>query len=317
MKRIFQEDDDFLDGLPTDSYVRWFLPVRRLVGTASNVAQNSSEEIPETLAAFRGLDYTDNRLHKSGLYKESLENHFWLIENSGRPLDTVFMEMQHSIDTLMMGLSRDQKRYNVVVDFLFELLEQHSLFAASEYLAIKALNQTSCILNGDLALQLETYRAMKKGNVAPDIDFREHLHFPEKGRNVRQTPTTRPRLLSEVKAKYYVVAFGASWCPKCKSELPMLLDAYDRWRSLGVEVVYVSLDDRKEDFAQFSIDWPFFSYCDFQKWEGRAVVDYYVFGTPSFFVLNERRQILLRPHSVQQLDAWVDWYLAKGNPIGH
>jgi len=315
MKRILQEDDDFLGSLRADSYVRWFLPLRRLVGSASTVAQHQGEEIPATLAAFRQLNYLDNRLYKSGLYKESLENHFWLIENSGRTIDKVFLEMQHSIDTLLLGMSRNEERYNEVVDFLFDLLERHSLFAASEYLAIKVLNQSSCTLNSDLARQLETYRAMKKGNTAPDIVFHDHIRIPENQHNEKPAIPARPKRLSEVKAQYYVVAFGASWCPKCRSELPELLSAYSRWKSLGVELVYVSLDDQKEDFEKFSMDWPFLSYCDYQKWESRAVVDYFVFGTPSLFLLNESRQIFLRPQTIKQLDAWVDWHLVKGNPI--
>jgi thiol-disulfide isomerase/thioredoxin len=317
MKRISQEDHDFIDRLPADSYTRWYLPVRRLVGSTSSLAQHQVEEIPAALAAFRRLNYADNRLYKSGLYKESLENHFWLIENSGRSIDSVFLEMQRSIDSLLPGLSAHEERFNQVVDFLFDLLERHSHFAASEYLAISVLNQTRCTLNGDLARQLETYRAMKKGNIAPDIIFGDHIRLPLDRQNDQTTIQVQPKRLSEVKAKYYAVAFGASWCPKCRSELPELLGAYSKWKSHGLEVIYISLDDRKEDFEKFTIDWPFSSYCDYQKWESRAAVDYYVYATPSLFLLNENRQILLRPQSVKQLDAWVDWYLARANPVRH
>jgi hypothetical protein len=48
-------------------------------------------------------------------------------------------------------------------------------------------------------------------------------------------------------------------------------------------------------------------------WEGQIVKDYYVFGTPTLFLLDEQRKILLRPNSVKQMDAWVDWYLVQGN----
>jgi len=32
-------------------------------------------------------------------------------------------------------------------------------------------------------------------------------------------------------------------------------------------------------------------------------------------LLDEQRKILLRPNSVKQMDAWVDWYLVQGNSI--
>ena len=162
-KRIKYEDAEFLKSLPNDSYVSWFLPTRKLVSSVSVVAQYRSEELPATIAAFRALDYTDERLYKSGLFKDAIERHFWLIENSGRSLDSVFTEMQVSIDVMMEHLIKDEKKLNEVTDYLFDLLERHSLYKASEYLAIKLLNETSCTLDSDLSKQLETYRAMKKG----------------------------------------------------------------------------------------------------------------------------------------------------------
>jgi len=62
-------------------------------------------------------------------------------------------------------------------------------------------------------------------------------------------------------------------------------------------------------------EFAFISTCDFKKWGDQIVKDYYVFGTPTMFLLDEKRKILLRPNSVKQMDAWVDWYLVQGNPI--
>jgi hypothetical protein len=60
---------------------------------------------------------------------------------------------------------------NEVTDLLLDLLERHILFETSEYLAIKVLNEVSCTIDDDLAIQLETYRTMKKGNIVPNIVF--------------------------------------------------------------------------------------------------------------------------------------------------
>jgi hypothetical protein len=97
--------------------------------------------------------------------------------------------------------------------------------------------------------------------------------------------------------------------------LPELLAAYSGWKSQGIEVVYISLDEPKEDFKKFAYDRPFLSNCDFQKFKSRAVVDYYVFGRPSYFILKKNRKILLRPQLVKQIEDWVDCFLVKGNPI--
>jgi thiol-disulfide isomerase/thioredoxin len=305
--RIMAEDAAFLAKLPKESYVSWFLPARKLVSSVSTVAQYRPEEIPSTIAAFRVMDYTDQRLYKSGLFKDAIESHFWLLENSGKSLDLVFIEMQHSIDAMMINLVKDEQKLNEVTDFLFDLLERHSLFQASEYLAIKVLNETSCTINSDLAKQLESYRAMKKGNIAPDIIFSGDNFAPGDGQN------NAPNKLSDLKNKYTVVVFGASWCQKCTEELPEIAKHYSKWKAQGVEVVFVSLDENKEMFKNFTSIFPFISSCDYQKWNSTAVKDYYVFGTPTMYLLDHKRKILLRPNSVSQMDAWVDWNLVQGD----
>jgi thiol-disulfide isomerase/thioredoxin len=308
-KRIKSEGELFLQSLPEGSYVKWFLPIRKLVSNVSVLAQYRPKEIPSAIAAFRALDYSDPRLYKSGLFKDAIESHFWLLENSGKPLDSVFIEMKTSIDAMMGHLIKDEKKLNEVTDYLFDLLERQSLFQASEYLALKALNETSCTLNSDLAKQLETYRAMKKGNIAPEILFTSNILAPN------YANTKLPEKLSDLKNKYTVVVFGASWCPKCKEELPEIAKQYEKWNTNGVEVVFVSLDEDQAAYQAFAKDFPFISTCDFKKWESKIAKDYYIFGTPTMFLIDQNRKIILRPTSVKQMDAWVDWYLVQGNPL--
>ena len=305
--RIKAEDAAFLAKLPKESYVSWFLPARKWVSSVSTVAQYRPNEIPSSIAAFRALDYTDQRLYKSGLFKDAIESHFWLLENCGKSLDSVFIEMQHSIDAMMINLVIDEKKLNEVTDFLFDLLERHSLFQASEYLALKVLNEVSCTIDNDLAKQLETYRAMKKGNTAPEILFEGDNYAPGYAVN------NFPKKLSDLNSSYTVVVFGASWCPKCTEELPEIAKHYSKWKAQGVEVVFVSLDENKEMFKNFTSIFPFLSFCDYQKWNSTAAKDYYVFGTPTMYLLDHKRKILLRPNSVSQMDAWVDWNLVQGN----
>ncbi|HMS69029.1 MAG TPA: TlpA disulfide reductase family protein, partial [Saprospiraceae bacterium] len=305
-QRIKNEDAAFLALLPKDSYVSWFLPARKLVSSVSLVAQYRPEEIPTSFAVFRDMDYADHRLYKSGLFKDAIEGHFWLIENSGLPLDSVIIEMKNSIDAIMVHLSKDNKKFNEVMDYLFNLLEQHSHFKASEYLALKVLNETSCTIDSDLARQLESYRTMKIGNIAPDMVFSGDFDAPGYASNL-------PKNLANIKGNYIVVVFGASWCPKCKEELPEIAKLYSKWKELGAEVVFVSLDDDKKMFQTFVKDFPFISTCDYKKWEGNIVQDYLVFATPTMFLLDKNRMIVMRPNSVKQMDAWVDWVLVQGN----
>jgi peroxiredoxin len=305
--RIKEEDSTFLAGLNPDTYVSWYLPLRKLVSSVSTIAQYRTEEIPGAIAAFRAMDYTDARLYKSGLLRETIDAHFWLIENSGRPLDSVFIEMNLSIDQLVSNLLSDSEKLSEITGYLFNLLESRSLFTSSEYLACKVLNEVSCTINNDLAAKLESYRAMKTGTIAPDFAFPDDLLAPG------YTPGGEPAKLSDIRSSYTLLVFGASWCPACPDELFQMAGLYDKWKKHGVEVVFFSLDEVRQNFINFSEIFPFISMCDFQKWESPVVKAYHVVATPTLYLLNNKREILLRPNSASHMDAWVAWYLIQGN----
>lgn len=306
-QRIKAEDSLFLSSIDKTSYLSWYLPVRKLVSSVSTIAQYRTDEIPATLKAFRELDYADERLYKSGLLQETIESHFWLIENSGRSLDSVFIEMNISIDYMIENLIADEKKFNIITDFLFKLLEKRSLFKASEHLALKVLNEASCTIDNDLASQLESYRAMKIGKTAPDFEFMGDVFTPA------YSADKSPGKLSGINSNYTVLVFAASWCPACPQELMQISGLYQKWKNHSVEVVFVSLDEDNEILKKFVSPFPFISICDYQKWESPIVKSYHVFATPTIFLLDNKQEIILRPNSVQQLNSWIDWYLAQGN----
>ncbi len=307
MQRIREEDKAFLESLDPQSYVSWFLPVRKLVSSVATIAQYRTGEIPGAIAAFRSMDHTDPRLYKSGLLGDVLESHFWLIENSGRSLDSVFIEMNISIDHLVDNIATDEIIFNEITDYLFRLLERRSLFTSSEYLALKVLNEVSCTIDNDLAAQLESYRAMKPGNTAPDFAFREDVLAPG------YAPSEIPGNLSDLNSEYTLVVFGASWCPGCPGDLSKIAGLYEKWNAHGVEVVFVSLDEDRQTFKSFAGRFPFISICDYRKWDSPVAKAWHIFATPTLYLLDSSREILLRPNSVRHMDAWVDWYLVQGN----
>jgi thiol-disulfide isomerase/thioredoxin len=298
--RIQKQDTDFLNNLPDSSYVKWYLPIRTLISLVSTVAQYRTEEIPATISAFRKINYSDFRLNNSGLLSDLIESHYWLLENMGKPLDSVFIEMNTSTDSLLYSLSKNEQLYNEVIGYLFKYFEKHSLFQASEYLALKALAQNSFQLQENLANQLESYRKLKKGAIAPDINFIGDLF--QNGESIKSVNT-----LSAIKTKYKLIVFGASWCPSCQEALPQFNLLYQKWKSIGVEVIYISLDTDKNAVLFLSKNIPFIVFSDYQKWNMRVVKDYQVYGTPTIFLLNSENKILLRPVSVKQVDLWLDY----------
>lgn len=302
--RIQKEDEVFIASLPADSFVRWFLPIRKLVSSVGAVAQYRTAELPQTVTAFRTLDYSDPRLAKSGLFSDVLESQFWLLENSGGTLDENYKKMEVSLNAILKSLEKDGLRYNEVVGYLLELLERRSLTQAAEYLALTVLEQEKVAIQMRLARQLEGYRAMKVGVKVPEIQFTGDVLLQGK-------PNPYPTRLSEVSAPYRLVIFGASWCPACSEAMGELIPLYEKWNKLGVEAIFVSLDTDPKAFQAYSEGMPFIAFSDYKKWDTQAVQDYFVASSPSFYLIDQQGTLLLRPQSVKQLDAWVDWKLGK------
>ena len=68
--------------------------------------------------------------------------------------------------------------------------------------------------------------------------------------------------LSDYKGKVILLDFWATWCPPCRKEIPGFIELYDRYKSRGLVVIGVSMDDTDDTlevkrFAeQFKIDYP-------------------------------------------------------------
>jgi Peroxiredoxin len=76
-----------------------------------------------------------------------------------------------------------------------------------------------------------------------------------------KTSTGQSIVLSKLKGKIVVVNFWATWCGPCRAEIPGFMEVYEKYKSKGLEIVGVSLDqggwEDVKPFAQkFNISYP-------------------------------------------------------------
>jgi peroxiredoxin len=293
-KRIQLFEEDYYKQLPSNSFVAQYIPWYKLINSVSYIAQNKPQEIPRVINELRNIDFSNTYFFNSGLLQNAIDMQINLILKHFGNNERGLAELRISVDFIINSLINDEEKLNLIADYLFEKLEQKSLFEVSEYLALFLLNQNSCKLNEDLAKQFEIYRKMKIGNTAPPIQFNGDTY-----RNGDQ--------ISDVflNANYTVIVFGASWCPGCNEMMPLLVNAYPNWQKRGVEIIFISLDTQAEEFKEYTQKFPFISSCDFKKWEGENIRNYHVFATPTMFVIDENNTIVLRPYHPKQIDDWI------------
>ncbi len=71
---------------------------------------------------------------------------------------------------------------------------------------------------------------------APQTETKKAPNFSLK------TSTGQTIELSKLKGKTVVVNFWATWCGPCRAEIPGFVDVYSKYKSKGLEIVGISLD---------------------------------------------------------------------------
>jgi len=300
-----KESTDFIKVQPSGSYIGWYLPLISFVRDIPVSIQRYPERIPGHIQQFMHTDFSDGWLYRSGLLPVLMENYYFMLENMGKPLDSIYVEMNKSTDYIVTNLKGKRPEWLQETSvFLFNLFEKRSLFPAAEHLSQVMLTQNGCVLDSKVSARFEGYRAMKKGNRAPDIDFGQAVAKQKEQNDESLKKYLKGyKSLSSIPNKYKLVVFGFNECPECTNQLPQLKQMYPNIHQHNMEVVYVSLDTEKSKFEAVAADKPWVSYFDYAGWESRPVADYYVFASPTMFLLGEKQEILYKVVSPQHLEA--------------
>lgn len=114
---------------------------------------------------------------------------------------------------------------------------------------------------------------------------------------VLQNPQGDTIQLKDLKGKYVLLDFWASWCQPCRQNNPHLVQIFEKYHFQGLEIFSVSLDDTKERWMNAikvdKLKWQYHG-CDFQKWNGKAVNMYKVASIPAVFLMDKNGKIIAK-----------------------
>ena len=115
----------------------------------------------------------------------------------------------------------------------------------------------------------------------------------------------KPFTLSQLKGKYVLVDFWASWCGPCRGENPNVVAAYNQFKNKNFTILGVSLDENKEKWLQAikadKLKWKQVS--DLKGWENATVSLYGYDGIPYNVLIDPQGKIIatsLRESALQE-----------------
>jgi len=247
------------------------------------------------LQYWQGLQTNRPELINTPLFTEHIFNYLQYYMNPEMEFSEAEMNrgFKNSVDTIVARFSGNEITRDFAIRYLQMGFREIGLEEVLQYIdQTYAAEQCSDDFEDDeLQKRLMGYEAMKPGNIAPDIRWND-LQGSQTG-------------LYDLHANNTLLVFWASWCPHCMEMIPKL----NEWAAAQSEltVLAISLDTDTVQFghAVERLD-NMLHYNDYKGWNSKPVMDYYVYGTPTFVLIDTNKRIVGKFTTLNQMQAFFD-----------
>ncbi len=166
--------------------------------------------------------------------------------------------------------------------FVALTMEQLDYKGLSEWYGVLGEGAKTSFFGKAVAEKLAALRNLEVGGTAPD--FRA------------ATLNGDSVSLYGIAGKVKLVDFWASWCGPCRAENPNVRKIYDKYHAAGLEIIGVSLDTKKQDWAKAirddKLSWIHVS--DLGGWQSELGRLYAVKAVPCIYLLDEHNRVVAK-----------------------
>lgn len=278
---VFLENVPFSIKVTSDSYEVEGGKIQKLI-----YGFYDTEKYKELMTEYEAIleksfnDSTNTMAEESGKLIKSLEEKLFNIEfKSFRNI----LEGNYPTNTKLLALSTTQDWKGYPVEKQMKMLDEYE----KELGKNKLIDHHRKYLTADTGNPAEENTAMKEPEIGEN--FTDVIATDTEGNQVK---------LSEViaKNKYVILEFWASWCSPCRAEIPNLKKAYDKFKSKGLEIYSISLDEKAEKWLEASKEenTPWLNLHAQEAFKSEAAIAYGVNAIPSSFLISKEGKIVAK-----------------------
>ncbi|WKZ70866.1 MAG: thioredoxin-like domain-containing protein [Melioribacteraceae bacterium] len=237
------------------------------------------------------VDFGDAELIYSDCFTNKSIEYLMYYQNPQLPKGLLEKEFQNAVDTLLTRASVNILVYEHIADYLVDGFKQFGFDNVVDYIVENYVVKDDLCLDelteNSIENRINQSNLLKVGATAPNI--------------ILQDTSGNMIDLSKIEKEKVLLLFYATWCPHCQDMLPEIHKVYKQRKDF--EVVAISLDENRDDWINYlrdnSFEWIDLS--DLNGWESKAAQDYFIYATPTMFLLDQQRIILGKPITLKEL----------------
>jgi len=244
--------------------------------------------------ALDNLDFNDAQLIYSDAFTNKTIEYLTYYRNPQLPLELLEKEFMSAIDSILNKAKVNQLVYQHIVEYLIDGFKKFGFDKVIDYIV------ENYVIKDDLCLDSKTESSIQRR-----IDQSKKLPVSAVVPNIiLQSADGKEIDLSKIKSDKVLILFYASWCPHCQTLLPQIFGFYNSQKVKKTEVLAISIDTSKADWLNFikTYNFNWLNATDLKGWNGKAASDYFIYVTPTMFLVNKERRIIGKPNDINELN---------------
>jgi peroxiredoxin len=246
--------------------------------------------------ALDNVNFNDDGLIYSDAFTNKTIEYLTYYRNPQLPLELLEKEFMAAVDSILNKAKVNEIVYMHIVEYLLDGFKKFGFDNVLNYIVENyVIKDDLCLdqkLTSALDRRIQQSKNFKVGNSVPSIIL------PDSSDSEIE--------LNKIPTDQVLIIFYASWCPHCQTLLPQIYNLYKNQKEKKVEVLAISIDTSKTDWLNFirnnNLDW--LNVSDLKGWNGIAASDYYLYATPTLFLIDQNKKLILNSPSIEELKSW-------------